>query len=290
MSAAPLTIPAARCYWGVLPADSKRLDASARRYRFEAVLPVPVESLHTADLDLPDGRVLMVGIERAELAALIGAASTPPLSAHPHALPPTLGDGIALSPEQLASLELLHGEFEPAPSRQRRRRVTLVLVAAPLVAAMIIIIGALTEAAAHRSAEAQAREQANKLADAAVPLPPGAQWLPPTLRLEQELRRARQAANGAGPEADLVPVLDALWQVWPDDVRIQIDTIGLDAGRLVLRGRVPDAESAQQLAASLSQLPVPTGPWRAQPMNVPKVGSDAVSVLLAFAPPEEAQP
>jgi len=106
----------------------------------------------------------------------------------------------------------------------------------------------------------------------------------PAAGLEQELRRARQAAGISGPEADLLPVLEALWRAWPGELRIQVDTVGLDPQRLVLRGRVPDPETAQALAAALPRLQLPGGAWRAEPLDVPRITPEAASFLLAFAP------
>ncbi|MDA3961790.1 MAG: hypothetical protein PF961_13455 [Planctomycetota bacterium] len=277
-----LAIPGNECYWALLTASDARLSERARRYRFEAVLPVPVDELQVAGAALADGRHLLVGVASTQLRSGLAQLDAP-TSARPADLPAHLLEQ-GVDPEVVERLELLHGAFEPTQHRARRNGRCIVSVSALVLAAVLLVVGGLLRARDQHAVASHARTQAAALANEAVPQQVGAQRLPPALRLQQEVRRARQAAQTGGPEQDLLPVLETLFAAWPPSLRVQVDTIGLDPGHLVIRGRVPDPEAGQTLAAALAELNTPLGAWRARPLDLPRVADGAASFLLAFEP------
>jgi hypothetical protein len=257
------TLDARLLYWVRLP-QAARLSAAQQDYRFERVLPRPVEGLHIARAALPDGSVLLAAIEpdrlRAQLAQRsdVGPATW---ALVPDRIPTHLGaeDGVRLR------LDLLHGAFEPAARRGVRRLRDAVTAGALGLACALAVVGIERRSAAYDHAGAALRQVTTERLTAALgsggPLPPAA-------RLTQELRRLEQAAGGAtAPTADPPSVLQQLWAAWPRDVVAEIETVSLTSDRLVVRGAVPTLADAERLARASPLITVGTAVFRAQPLQ-----------------------
>lgn len=267
MTTAVATIPADLLYWGHLPPQAAGA-AEAIRYRFERFLPVPVEALHLATVRLRDHGSLLVGIEPARLRSYLATRSdiTPDTwELVPDALPPHL----SARPENATAargLNLLHGEFEPGPRRKLQRITLLVIQAVAALVAVFIVIGVERR---HQAAATYvaAQRQATATALAAV-VPPTSGGVKPEMRLTMEVRRLEQAARDpAAASSDVAQALQALWRAWPREVRAQVDTVGANADRVVIRGRVAGLAEAERLATACAGLSLPDQRFRVEPLQ-----------------------
>lgn len=283
-------MPADLLYWGHLPPQTTG-GGDAARFRFERFLPLSVEELHVASATLPDRSTLLIGIERARLRAYLASRAdiTPqtwelvPVSApsHLHEVP-----GVVPS---LRRLNLLHGEFEPAPRRRVRRATSLIAQAAFIVIAIAVIIGVERR---HQAAATYvaAQRQATTTALAAV-VPPTSGGVKPELRLTMEVRRLEQAARDpAATTSDVAQALQSLWRVWPRELRAQIDTVGANPDRLVIRGRVPGLADAERLATACAGLVLPDQRFRAEPLQAQQDERGASFLLTLVRSAEGARP
>jgi hypothetical protein len=261
MTATAVDVPRVRAdllYWGRLDPDATKATPEAQRYRFEGVLPVPVDTLHLIQARLPDGTVVMAGIEPDRLRSYLANRGdiTPStwevlpdrLPAHiTAALSPADGDAV------IAKLNLLHGPFEPETRRVLRQRISWVLHGGVVLAALLAAIGVERRASALHTHTEQVRTETRRLLTGVVPLQPGDRH--PELRLTMELRRLEQAASGKGTSGmDPIAALSAVWRVWPAALRTQIDAISALPDRLVLRGTVPTLAEAELLAQACRSL------------------------------------
>lgn len=245
-------VPAGLLYWGRLAADAAKTTAEAQRYRLENVLPIPVDTLHTVRTQLPDGHLVLAGIEPERLRShLANRGDVTPSTWE--LLPDQLPDHIAsnLSPSDceavVARLNLLHGAFEPEARRVLRQRVSWMLHGGLVLTALFLVIGIERRTSAQQVYADQVRSETRRLLSGVVPLQPGDRH--PELRLTMELRRLEQAASGsAATGMDPVQALSSLWRAWPADLRTQIDAVSALPDRLVIRGAVPTLADAERLA------------------------------------------
>jgi len=245
-------VPADVLYWGRLASDAVKATPEAQRYRLESVLPIPVDTLHTIHAQLPDGRLVMAGIEPERLRShLVNRGDVTPSTWElvPDQLPGHIAN--LLSPAEcdavIAKLNLLHGPFEPEARRVVRRRVSWVLHGGLVLAALLVVIGIERRVSAMQGYAEQVRTETRRLLHDVLPPQPGDRH--PELRLTMELRRLEQAASGNTVTGmDPVEALSSLWQAWPADLRTQIDAVSALPDRLVIRGSVPTLADAERLA------------------------------------------
>ena len=290
MTTAVATIPADLLYWGHLPPQTTG-GGDVARFRFERFLPLSVEELHLASALLPDRSTLLIGIERERLRAYLASRAdiTPQTwELVPASVPPHLHDVVDVTQAQ-RHLNLLHGEFEPAPRRGVRRATLLVAQVAFIAIAIAIVIGVERR---HHAATAYvaAQQQATATALTAV-VPPTVGGPKPELRLTMEVRRLEQAARDPGAAtSDVAQALQSLWRVWPRDLRAQIDTVGANTDRLVIRGRVPGLADAERLATACAGLVLPGQRFRAEPLQAQQDERGASFLLTLVRSVEGARP
>jgi hypothetical protein len=257
-------IPADLLYWARLPAGTGGLAPIRQDFRFEQVLPVPVDSLHVARTRLRDGGWLLVGIEpdrlRAHLADHPEAGAA--WSLVPDRLPAHLAGGEAEA--ALARLDLRHGPFEPDGRRRLRRRRDLCVAACLGLTLLVTLIGIERRVAAQGSAVLELHRRDQAALDRIVGKGGN---LPAQARLAQELRRLEQAAQGGLAGSDLSCALQHLWAVWPADVRVQVESVSLTPGRLVVRGSAPSLAEADRIARACPSLPAGAGILVAEPLH-----------------------
>jgi hypothetical protein len=275
-------MPAQILYWGRLPAESATGSREAQDYRFERVLPMPVEQLHTTRARLPDGGAVVIGIEPGRLRShLAGRSDVTPSTWEllPDHLPEHIAALVQDADSFLARLNLLHGPFEPEPRRTLRQRMTWVLNGGLVLAAALMVIGIERRAT---MLHGQAQDlNARTRAVIAGAVPPQAGDRHPELRLTMELRRLEQAAAGsAAAGLDALAALSALWRVWPNELRTQIEVVGAMQDRLVIRGNVPSLADAERLAQACRGLD-PALRLRAQPLQA-QVSERGASFLLTL--------
>lgn len=262
------TIPADLLYWGYLPPGGPA-DGEAQRYRFERVLPVPVESVHLASTRLPDGGTLLVGIEPERLRARLAGDAATAWEVLPDGLPDYLA---ALPASSVLRLDLRHGAFE-APARWRVRcRVAIALQVLLGAAAVLVMVGVERRVANDAQRVAAVRAQARQAVVQVLPAVGSGAQSPtqsPSQRLTMELRRLELAVRDpAAVDGDLAPVLEAVWQRWPTDVRIQTEAIAASAERVAVRGRVAGLAEAERLATACTTITAGGVRYRAEPIQV----------------------
>ncbi len=244
-------------YWALLdpvPLGKKTIRLEERGFLFESELPVAIEEVQCAYAPLNDGRVLACGIERERL-----DNETKALSLTPEALPEWLSEDVRVQVEP-ASLELLHGEFEPRACRRARRMFALTVAASVAVAALILTAGVLGRARALDHATALADARREELVRAALAGSPKRPGLPDDLRLLSELRELRGTRSTGAPRVDDVsPVLAATLAAWPDGVAAQVDSMSVSKAKITLRGQAITPTDLQSIVDGLEQIPG----WRA---------------------------
>lgn len=277
-------IPATLLYWGRLTSDTSAGPTEAQDYRFERLLPLPVDHLHLIRTPLPDGGMVLVGIEPERLRTHLAQRNdvTPTTwELLPDHLPEHLATTVpeAQRDQVLAHLNLLQGIFEPQPRRNLRLRMTAVFACGLLLAAILVVIGIERRAAQLRQYADQVTNQTRSLM--ATIIPPQAGERHPELRLTMELRRLEQAAAGTATSGvDAVAALSALWRVWPTDLRVQIEALAAMQDRLVIRGALPSLADAERMAQACRTLD-PSLRLRAQPLQA-QTSERGASFLLTL--------
>ena len=258
-------VPADQVCWCVVRgAEAHRL-GPACRYRFEAEIPRPLESMHVVQAELPEGDVIVMGVERAVLARWYAR--------HPNAVAfipdgwPPFVDGASASDAVRRHLNLLSGPFEPPAVRRQRRQRTLI-IGAGIVAVVLGVLGGVERRVAHgRQVVALAQAQVDALYHAAFPVA-DASGLRPEMRLIQELRRAEGAlANGGGLPSPIVAV-DSLVRSQPAETLIRIQRVEVDGQGMRVEGSAPDAPALQEWNRALQNLPVGTAVLIGQPQTM----------------------
>lgn len=274
-----LTVPAESCYWGVLaPAASPA--SELLRFRFEAVLPFPIERLQCAFHPLADGRWLAVGLPRERVRALRdGAAGGSAWVICPDGLPACISaDQVGvLRPE---ALNLLHGGLEPLPRRRWRRRVLATAAAAALLVSAILLAGGEAAATRWRSEAAAVERDALAWAEACAPAGGDGTRLPSMARLLQAYRQRQGRGDTAG--ADALAVMAALWERWPEGSGVQVRDVALRQQRLLVRGVVSTPAQAGALGQAFGDLTVGDQVWRMDPPELPRSQGGETQVLLAW--------
>lgn len=275
-----VTIPAERLYWAHLTADDPAATPQARRFRFEQVVPVPVESLHIIEQRHSDGGWLLIGIGIQELTSRIAAATADgaiPFRAQPACLPPHLAGAAAIDPAQV---NLLVGDFEPEPVRRERQRWYMTAALALGTVVLILAAGALRRSMLlDQEADRLTARRSALLADAVRDVP--GTTLPET-RLTMAVRQLEQQAQGdnnAGSQ-EAWELLECVLAAWPADLPVQIETLTATADRCVIRGAVTGLADADRLAKALAAAPpTPDGALHADPLQVQQEGDRSLFVL-----------
>jgi hypothetical protein len=289
MTGVAAKIPAELLYWGHVPPGAAD-GPDAIRFRFERFLPLPVERLHVATTRLPDQSTLIVGIESERLRAHLAERPdiTPDTWELVPASVPTFVAQVPAVAERIGKLNLLHGDFEPAPHRRVRQRTHLAIHLAFALVVILLVIGIERRFQA-ASAHAQTQRQVMQTAlTSVVPPTPGVR---PDVQLTMELRRLEQAARDpAATSSDVPAILQGLWRIWPHDLRAQVDTLGVNAERVVLRGRVAGLAEAERLANACAGLAVPGEHFRAEPLQAQQDERGATFLLTLVRTGDGAKP
>lgn len=288
-SAQVLAVPAETCFWGVLaPATDAAPEAELLRFRFEAVLPFPIERLQCAFYPLADGRWLAVGLPCEQVRALRdGPAGGSAWVICPDGLPACI-PAEQIGALRLEALNLLHGVLEPRLRLRWRRRVLATAVAAAVLVSAILLAGGEASAALWRSEAAAVERDALAWAEAGAPAGKDGARLPPMARLLQAYRQRQGRGDAAGVGADALAVMAALWERWPEGSGVQVRDVALRQRRLLVRGVVATPAQAGALGKAFGDLTVGDQVWRMDPPELPRSQGGETQVLLAWrasAPP-----
>lgn len=235
MITAPTSIqwPPDRFYWALLDAPGLR-SRGGTAFRLPPGLlaeladqvPQALEELWAVGVRADNGRVLVCAARRAELAGVAGLKPAA-RSLTPASVPPGLDDHLAAL---LPALNLLTGEFEPAPLRQERwrrhrARALLVIVLVGLATVGLARRASHWEAIAHDAEQARAKLASDVLGADAQPAAAN-------LALDAEIDRLRAAArHRPTPPSDASVRLASLLNAWPAGVPSKPQSIAVnDAG------------------------------------------------------------
>ncbi|MEK7415630.1 MAG: hypothetical protein AAB263_20180 [Planctomycetota bacterium] len=277
------SIDARLLYWTRLPPDVSKLDAQQQNYRFERVLPVPIESLHIVRARLRDGSSLLAGIEPERLRSHL--AERQDVSPDTWALvPDRIPDHLTTSdaPANVTELNLLQDQFEP-PRRQRTRKLRDLVIGVGLAFALILVLVGIERRVTTeiRAADAMRVKGQELLTQA---LGPSSGRLSHAAVLTQELRRLELAARSSSAKPlDTANVLQQLWAAWPADIHAQIETISLAPDRLVIRGSVPTLSDAQRVAKACPSITTPETTFKVTPLQAEQTSRGAVFLLTWYA-------
>jgi hypothetical protein len=235
------TIAAAGLYWALVDAApiGRRLRSDEIASLAEDVLPVPLEGLHLIQRRLRDGRMLVCGIERDELASMIEPGL---LSLTPSELPDFL-DADQMPP--LSELNLLVGAFEPPEIRSARRRFVGSALAATVLVTTALVIGFISRGLAAQRALAEVDAHRDDIVRAVIATDPKApSALPADLRLMAELRELRSTRSNEIPSIeDVSGLASAVLSLWPPEVTARLDSVRLTPARSTEGGDGPGAPS-----------------------------------------------
>lgn len=273
---AALYLSPQRCYWALLKALPRNAGDEALRYAFEPWLPLPLEDVEARFVTC-DGVTIACGVGRARLHDWIESAESNGARVEhvtPSGFPPCVLESLPRNELERYSQLLNHvdfrsGSFE-SPRRLRRRRMH----AATLIVSALIFSGFLSAGMLRRAHEFQRVEDSalaamESLATGVVGESASAS-VDPALRLAAEVRRLESTRDRTASSLfvkDAGVTLATLLAAWPTDLRTQVDSIRLDPGLITIRGRVPDAVSAESLANAIESS---LNEWSAQSSNLSK--------------------
>lgn len=283
---APCRLPPHEVYWAVIdttglppiPFAPLRRGAARRRleHLLDPLLPVPVETTHSAFRQVSPDRVIACAAEQSRLTDLRaqGHLGVTP-AALPHAVSALIGEA-GLDPGEL---NLLTGAFEPfSLQRARARRFTTASLA--LVLSFLLLgFGNIRRESTYSEISAQLREQQQALYISALGSLDGP--LPPAVRLTSELRRLRVTRDPALPISrdDAAIAMEGLLASWPRQAELRVDRLAITTDRIDLSAEAAGADTAESLIARLRDTPS----WRITQNRVDRVGgSDAVRLRLAL--------
>ena len=273
---APAQLPAEACYWARLAPGQASRDQRSNLFRSEAVLPVPIESLQTAQARCPDGSVVVVGIEPERLRAFLAAhGDTPRWSL----IPATSPGHIAASAATLARLNLLTGTFQPIAVRRWRRGINgVVALGCAALCAALVTGGERRANRLHADTDVITRQADQQLAEMLPPDPESP--LSPDARLTIALRLAEQPTAATAPSAALVA--DAVLGALPRDGVLQMVSLDIAGTQAQLTLRTPDIALATRLAGHLARVMVGDTAWRGEPRI--RQEQDAAEAVVVFSP------
>lgn len=269
--------PADRFFFDLLDSKAigKRGGSTAARnqelaYLFESSLPVPIESVHAIFLGLGKGRTLAGAVKKEHLTELPDGA----LALVPESLPEFLmgGDGRGSSNPSIKSspsidplpnidpsdLNLLVGEFAPAPIRKIHRRRLFVGIAATLIATATLAYGMdrRIRAAEQVSGSVEGHE-ADTLHRVLGPAPPTVPTVQRRMALVAErrgLERTRTASQ-ATTLPDVSLFIAAVLAAWPERPEVRIEHMSTTGSAVTIRGNAAEPQHAQELSDQLAKVP-----------------------------------
>lgn len=278
------TIPADLLYWAhvteTISFHAGRLSSQAER-----VLPTDVDALHQCWVKLPkQGGWLMAGIEPERLRQHLLQRSdiTPKVWALvPSEIPPHFP---ALSTAARSSLNFLWGDFETEPSRRIRIATQVVVISFIIVAVLVTLVGIERHRAAWLANASAVNQRTETRLSASLS---GDAALPSDQRLTMALRRAEAAAGlSGGRQANIPAIIQTLLASLPRDMRVQTESLSVNAERITWRARVTDLAQAERIHKACSTLK--NSGFRLQPLQAQQSDSSALVVIDLLS--QQAQP
>jgi hypothetical protein len=275
-----LNIPSEQCYWGLLdpaPAASNQ----ELTFRFESLLPFPVENLHCSHLNLPDDRILIVGVPHELMRTTMATADGQRAwSAHPGSLPQNL-DWHDIPVNTHALLELMTGKYEPTGRKRYRTLVTACWLTCCTIACCIILIAA-ERRRSHLLDEAiLLNDREISAINSAVPLTAENRTLPPHARLLQASRQIQGTGTDERP-IDAIDLLHQLWRHLPNNAGLSLQEIQMDQRRLMLKADLQDLGTMQRISETSKTLETTSEAWLLEPPDLPASQGKTFPVVLVW--------
>ncbi len=248
-------LDASEFYWAVLMLPARREGGySAGNCVLENLLdtelPVPVERVQAAFVDVGNGRMLACAIDREMLSDLV---EDDPSAVVPAGLPPWLQHDREAARVELHGLNVLRGDFEPrfvrATKRRRRQRVCA-------IAALVVLVAMAGMERRRAAALRWVRVADQRVTSLADELTPKASALPPHLRLGAEARRAAAASEEARESPHPVsawPMMRSMLQAWPTNGEGWLDSARGDGSSIALTIGAVDAGGLGGLVQEIAE-------------------------------------
>lgn len=292
LTAHAVSLPSERFYWALIELNEPlserpwraRWDFSRRReellYRFEEVIPIPIEEVHAVFLPVDQRRILACGMERDILQRY---RLKDILELGPQSVPECLTESGITE----LKLNLLSGPMTPPALTTSRRRWISAACWWLCVGVLALSLGLMRRASANfvfaKGLSAQAHSLIHdSLVDGRLTVDSGSGSLPPELQLTAELRRLRQTRGqrvAAMPMvADACESLIALLQAWPRMGHLRTEFIGVTPATLSLAGVADDSAAASQWSQAFASIPG----WRLEQPEVSGVAGTSVRLALRW--------
>ena len=249
-------IAAEECVFAVLDAPIGR--GKHRRqellYQFEAVLPQTVEELQIVFSKEHDGKVIACGCRRSQVHAFQSQAEL----LIPESFPEWIGNEFATPvPDQIReSLNLLTGPFQPLSVKRFERSTAKLVAIASLAILIIVLITSQRHLRAIQQQQAVVDAQTDRLFQTVLPPSTGPGTQPDAIRFATLMNTMQSTRTGVSDvrREDLIADLAAIFEGWPSDIEIQMQSLDLGKDSLSIQLSVQQDEAVAQVIAKLSEL------------------------------------
>jgi hypothetical protein len=281
-----LYVDGERAWWGLFETEADH-GPEQWAYRFEQVLPFPVEDLACAYTRLADGRILAVGVSGAAVESrLSDPQSLTSWTLSPDRIPQfLLARGVAQA--SATTLNLFSGGYISQPLRRQRRRLIGCWLAGCAMTGILLLGGGQLKIAAIDRTRASVDDDRRQIAERAAPASVGGQQLPPEARLQQALRQSQGRGGETQIITDQMILLDHLWAVWPAQPPVHLRDVSANAHQISVKISLASNSDLSALMTPLTTIPGMSGeePWRLNPPDLPAFSGGEATIVLTWKPP-----
>ncbi len=248
-----IELPCEECLFAVLSSPSGRGNEARQElvYQFEALLPVPIDSVQMVFSRPFEGKVIACACARDRL----GSLSLGNERAVPKSLPNWICDAFPSS--VCGQLNLLTGSMKPALHRRRERTTAKAVCFVSLLLALLVALGVQRRSSSLDASLEQTNQQIHDLYHAVLPprASPGGQ--PDMIRFAALMNQASLTRSGAEVDLDhaLASDLAAVLSSWPSTSQSQVRSVIFDQQGMRLEATLPSNEAAGKLLAALRETP-----------------------------------
>jgi len=249
-------IAAEECVFAVLDTPIGRGNHRRQEllYQFEAVLPLHVEELQIVFSKEHDGRVIACGCRRSQVHALQSQAEL----LIPESFPEWVENEFA-SPvlnQIRESMNLLTGCFQPLSVKRYERSTARLVATASLAVLIIVVITSQRRVRSIQEQQAVVDAQTDRLFQRVLPPSTGPGTQPDAIRFATLLNTMQSTRTGVSDvqREDLIADLAAIFEGWPSDIEIQMQSLDLGSDSLSIQLSVQQDEAVAQVIAKLSEL------------------------------------
>lgn len=249
-------IAAEECVFAVLdaPIGRGRHRRQELLYQFEAVLPQPVEELQIVFSSECEGMVIACGCRRSQVHALQSQAEL----LIPESFPDWIGNEFAAPVPNMIreSLNLLTGPFQPLSVKRYERSTANLVAVASLVMLVIVLVASRRHIQVIQHQQTVVDAQTDQLFQNVLPPSKGSGTQPDAIRFATLMNTMQSTRTGVSDvqREDLIADLAAIFEGWPSDIEIQMQSLDLGKDSLGIQLSVQQDEAVAQVIAKLSEL------------------------------------